>query len=317
MLRRMNATTPDRYEVRPVVDRDLDDVVRMIDEADRALRVPPDPAREFLTWIWHLPTTNLGRDTRIVLDGEAVVAFGQATWKPKEGGPLDLIVRVHPDHQGAGLGAWFLSWAEDLARERGSQGVRTEVVDLDGPGHDLLQGRGYRQVRSSFTMWKRLTADEDRGTVPVGVTIRRYRDADERVLFKVHEASFADHWGFRPTSFESFNEELHGEDWDPSLVFLSEIDRQPVGHVVAFMFENHGYVGILGVLKPWRGRGIGKALLRRSFAEFASRGISEVRLGVDAQNPHGAVALYEGVGMTARRRYDVFDLGTNETAADR
>jgi hypothetical protein len=40
-----------------------------------------------------------------------------------------------------------------------------------------------------------------------------------------------------------------------------------------------------------------------------------VRLGVDAQNPTGAVALYESVGMIPYRSYDIFDLGTPE--ADR
>jgi ribosomal protein S18 acetylase RimI-like enzyme len=40
----------------------------------------------------------------------------------------------------------------------------------------------------------------------------------------------------------------------------------------------------------------------------------EVRLYVDARNVHGAVALYEGVGMSVYRRYDTFDLGTREAA---
>ena len=75
-----------------------------------------------------------------------------------------------------------------------------------------------------------------------------------------------------------------------------------------------GYVDSLGVLKEWRGRGIGKALLRRGFAELAGRGSPEVRLGVDTQNVHGAVALYEGVGMSVYRRYDVFHMGTSEAA---
>ncbi len=128
------------------------------------------------------------------------------------------------------------------------------------------------------------------------------------------QASFAEHWSFRPTSFESFNEELHGEDWDPSLVFLAAVGEETVGHVVLFLFETCGYVGILGVLKERRRRGIGRSLLGRSFAELAGRGMREVRLGVDAQNVHGAVALYEGVGMSVYRRYDIFDIGTNEAA---
>ena len=194
-----------------------------------------------------------------MLDGATIVGFGQATWNPDEGGPLHLFVRVHPDHQGAGLGTSFVSWAEALADERGAEGIRSETVDVDQAAHDLLRGRGYRQVRSFFTMWKELAPDEDPGTTPDGVRIREYRDTDERVLYDVHEASFADHWEFRPDTFEIFNEALHGEDWDPSLVFLAEADGKVVGHVVSYLFENQGFVAILGVVKPWRGRGIATA----------------------------------------------------------
>jgi len=72
--------------------------------------------------------------------------------------------------------------------------------------------------------------------------------------------------------------------------------------------------GRLGRLEEWRRRGIGKALLRRAFAELAGRGSREVRLGVDTKNVHGAIALYEGVGMSTYRRYDIFDIGTSEAA---
>ena len=60
-----------------------------------------------------------------------------------------------------------------------------------------------------------------------------------------------------------------------------------------------------------------KSLLRRAFAELAARGLREVRLGVDAENPTGAVALYEDVGMSPLRVYDTFELGTPEAVARR
>jgi GNAT superfamily N-acetyltransferase len=65
---------------------------------------------------------------------------------------------------------------------------------------------------------------------------------------------------------------LHGEGWDPSLARLADADGEVVGFIVPFFFRTYGYVGILGVLKPWRGRGIAKALLRRSFAELRQPG---------------------------------------------
>jgi mycothiol synthase len=311
----MDGDVPGSLETGPARERDLDDVVRVLEAADRALGLPPEPIREELTWIWHLPTSDLERDTRILRDGDSVIAYGEAIWKhPDEGGPLDLSVRVHPDYRGAGIGSWLLSWGERLAGDRGSDGVRAFAADRDASAQDLLRSRGYVRVRSGFTMRKNLEADEDRGAPPTEVTIRRYEDADERVLYEVDQASFAENWGFRPKSFESFNEELDGEYWDPSLVFLAEANGTTVGLIVSFLFEMCGYVDSLGVLKEWRGRGIGKALLRRAFAELAGRGSPEVRLGVDTQNVHGAVALYEGVGMSVYRRYEVFHIGTSEAA---
>src|SRR5262245_6379831 len=309
----MDGDVLDNLETGPARERDLDDVVRVLEAADGAIGLPPEPIREELSWVWHLPTPDLKRDTRVLRDGDAVIAYGEAIWKhPDEGGPLDLSVRVHPDYRGTGIGSSLLRWGERLASERGSDGVRAFAADRDASAHHLLRSRGYVHVRSGFTMRKDLEADEDPGESPAGVRIRRYKDADERVLYEVDQESFAEHWGFRPTSLESFNEELHGEDWDPSLVFLAQASGTTVGFVVSFHLEMCGYVGILGVLKEWRRRGIGKALLRRAFAELMGRGSREVRLGVDTQNAHGALALYEGVGMSVYRRYDVFDLGTSE-----
>ena len=58
------------------------------------------------------------------------------------------------------------------------------------------------------------------------------------------------------------------------------------------------------MLAASRGRGVGAALLRRSFAMFAGRGIRRVVLAVDAENATGATALYERVGMRVVSRFD-------------
>jgi mycothiol synthase len=311
----MAIESPTGYRARPATDVDLDAVVRLTKAIDASLGLPPRPSREFLRWAWQLSAMDLARDTRIV-EREEVVGFGQTVWRDEQGGgPLNLDVYVHPDHRANGIATSLLSWGEGVARERGSGGVRAEVPEGDMAGRILLRSRGYHQVRSAFTMTKTLPDEGDARPALDGVTIRRYVDADERALFEVHEASFADLWGFRPSTFETYNEELHAEDWDPSLVFLAEADGGVVGHVVSFLDENEGNVAMLGVIEPWRGRGIAKALLRRAFAEISTRDRTQVKLQVDAQNPHGAVALYEGVGMTVERRHDLFDLGTPESAA--
>ena len=111
----MDADTLDRFEKRPAREADLDDVVRLMEAADRALGIPPEPIREVLTWTWHLPTTDLRRDTRIVRDDGVVVAYGEAFWKhPSEGGPMILTVRVHPDYTATGIDSRLFAWGEPI-----------------------------------------------------------------------------------------------------------------------------------------------------------------------------------------------------------
>jgi ribosomal protein S18 acetylase RimI-like enzyme len=68
-----------------------------------------------------------------------------------------------------------------------------------------------------------------------------------------------------------------------------------------------GFVGALAVRKPWRGRGIGMALLRHAFAEFHRRDAPRVSLGVDAYNPSGATRLYERAGMSVVSEDVIFE----------
>ena len=54
----------------------------------------------------------------------------------------------------------------------------------------------------------------------------------------------------------------------------------------------------------YRQRGLGGALLRRGFQELFDRGLRRAGLGVDAENPTGALGLYERAGMHRVRRQD-------------
>ena len=64
---------------------------------------------------------------------------------------------------------------------------------------------------------------------------------------------------------------------------------------------------ILGVVPEYRQRGLGQALLQHTFAEFAKRGFKAVGLGVDAENPTGAVRVYERAGMHVERTNLIFE----------
>ena len=60
---------------------------------------------------------------------------------------------------------------------------------------------------------------------------------------------------------------------------------------------------VVGVRRPWRGRGLGLALLRHAFGEFFRRGIGRVELSVDAESLTGAPRLYHRAGMRVLQTY--------------
>jgi len=68
-----------------------------------------------------------------------------------------------------------------------------------------------------------------------------------------------------------------------------------------------GYISTLGVLRPWRKRGIGLALLSHAFSEFYRRGKRMAGLGVDAESLTGALRLYENAGMHVHQAFERFE----------
>ena len=57
--------------------------------------------------------------------------------------------------------------------------------------------------------------------------------------------------------------------------------------------RQRGYTEDIWVRRPWRRRGLARSLLVQSIQMFAEMGMQETALGVDVQNPHGALRLYE------------------------
>ncbi len=75
------------------------------------------------------------------------------------------------------------------------------------------------------------------------------------------------------------------------LARLDEEENQKPQH-------KHGYTEHIYVRPQWRGRGLASALIARSLEVLKEQGVSEVELGVDAENESGAFRLYQRLGYT-------------------
>ena len=219
---------------------------------------------------------------------------------------------VHPEHRGRGIGSCILDRIEerasDLLAGLASPRFRHAIDAADRAAAAMLAARALRPVRHFWHMQVDLDRPFEAGPDPRGIEITGIDpERDLRAVHAVIEEALADHWGEHPEPFDRWAQEMTGvPSYDPTLWLLAKAEGEPVGALTALPGER-GWVNYLGVLAPHRGRGIGSALLRRSFATFASRGILRVLVNVDSENATGATALYERVGMRVVKRWDMWE----------
>jgi len=303
---------PEGYEIRPATIDDLDAVAAVMRAADIDVTGGSDLDADMIRDLWSSPSIDLTLDAWVVTNGDPIVAYAHV----QEDGDTRLKGwgDVHPGHLGRGIGSALLDQVEARAVERFAA-VREGLLDLAvADGNEgatvLMRSRGFGYVRSFRHMEIDLDgAPVDPGKPPDGIVIRGIEP--ERDLPETHAIfldAFRDEWGYREVSFEEWKaNEVDTPSFDPGFWFIAEDESGPVGAVSGLIWGQLGWVGELGVRKPWRGRGIAAALLRRSFSTFGTRGLERVRLNVDADNPTGAVALYERVGMRKVRGWEIYE----------
>jgi ribosomal protein S18 acetylase RimI-like enzyme len=83
---------------------------------------------------------------------------------------------------------------------------------------------------------------------------------------------------------------------------LNYINREENEHYA----RRRGYTEDIAVRRPWRRRGLASALIVRSLSALAERGMTEAALAVDAENPSGALRVYERLGYRQIKQWTVF-----------
>jgi mycothiol synthase len=307
-------TFPAPYRARPARRDDLDALVALFEARDRVDVGFIDPSRDEIVADWAVARFDIDRDTIVAEAPDGTVAAYGLVLALDPTVQVFAMGKVHPEHAGRGLGSAVLNETERRAAVRIPSGVnaplRTAMPPTDAAALGLIVGRGYRHVRSFWHMQRGLPAADLPVDVPDGITMRLGApEGDEVIAYQVLDEAFRDHFGYEPSEQQEWLQEFRGmPGYDPSLIVLAFEGADPVGVSVSMAADDGvGWVGDLGVLGPWRRRGVGRALLTRSFAELAMRGHHEVRLGVDTENTTGATHLYAGVGMTVRRRYDLYE----------
>jgi mycothiol synthase len=289
---------------RPVVEADVPAVVALINRATPEMRV--DDA-EVMRWL-----TDPAQDVELaVVEREGGLAGYVDVGLPEETPDRVWIdLRVPERRVDDGLLDELISWAEETARSRGRTLARA-MAEVGSPVVAHLERRGYEPIRFSFRMRIELDEAPPAPVWPNGIRVSSLRPGEERVAYEVSQESFADHWEFTRTSWDEWSHYMIDETLDPDVWLLAREGDEVAGICLcrreAIGRPDVGFVRILGVRRPWRRRGLGRALLLEAFARLRERGAEAVELGVDGENTTGAVRLYESVGMRVKLRWDIFE----------
>ena len=289
----MSLPPPDGFRVRPVVEEDAPAINALAVAADEAVMGWSDSTEaDLLDW-WRL--FDLDHDSWLLEDDE-LAAYG-VFYAHGESGEFDGY--VHPARTGLGLGRWLVERGQERGRERGLTKAQTWCLAQDAAAQALFENQGFSEVRRYYRMLVELSAPPSDPQWPEGFRVSTFEVDDARAFHATLNEAFEDEWNFVPLPFERWYEH-HAEanDFDPTLWFVVR-DGDEIAGVLRGEPQRFdaGWVGAIGVRKPWRKRGLGLALLQHAFGEFHRRGQRRVALGVDAQNPTGATRLYERAGM--------------------
>lgn len=310
-------TLPKQYTVRAPGQDDISAILELIAACDVAADGEADPwTEEDILNDWR--GINLAMDAWLVVAAEGrLVGYMILMEHDRKHGHIHSDGYVHPEHRGQGIGTTLFRLAEARARELVETAPEGARVTLEGgltladkAAPALFEHEGFVPVRYFWQMRIDMEAPPPAPEWPTGVAVRTCeRGRDERVFFDTLEEAFLDHWGHAPRDYDEwYARNVESESYEPSLWWLATAENgEPAGAIRCRMRpDGTGFVNTLGVRRPWRKHGLGRALLLQAFDEFYRRGVPAVALGVDAQNPTGATRVYERAGMRVWQRYAVY-----------
>lgn len=315
---KLKQTLPAGYTDRPIRMEDIPTLVEMSNAWSQAVSSKDQFTEQTLYSDLTTPKFDLDRSTRAVFapSGEAVAVV--EFWDLDD--PLVSFwvrFRVHPEHEGRGIGDYLMEWALNRAQDALPYcHPEAKILFQSGtpidyePLEKLFQAWDFEVTRSFYTMRIDLEAAPERPQIPEGFRLRPYHHPqDLREVIEAVEEAFQDHWGHVPNSnLDEYVAQVQHEtdtdpDFDPNFWFIAEdtatgeIAGAALCFIKGYQDPDLAWVADLGVRRQYRKRGLAGFLLRHSFAEFWKHGRPNIGLGVDASNLTGALRLYKSVGM--------------------
>ena len=262
-------------------------------------------------------------DVLVAEVGQDMAGYSQVWWDREVAGDWLYLhfVRLLPHWRRTGLRRAMLRYNEHRLRQiaarhlgEGERFFQAWASDSETHWVTLLIDEGYRAVRYHFDMVRPNLEDIPDLPMPEGLEVRPVEPHQVDTIRAAACEAFLDEWG------ATESEEAWQREWQESPTYMPHLwqvawDGDEVAGIVHNFVDEaeneeygrrRGYTEGIGVRRPWRRRGLAKALIARSFWVLRAHGLTEAALGVDAENPSGALRLYETMGFQVVKRETTF-----------
>lgn len=289
------------FTLRPPDDRDLQRLVELERASSLDRGIESSTSEDDIRRQWASPEFDRRRDAVVAVVHNVIAATGRFG-KRSDSGQGWGGGYVDKSYRGCGIGTALLRWAIETARARDGVDELWTGADAENAGAlGLIESFGFAHVRTWFRMLHRAPGSIAAPDWPAGTELRHFEDPD--LVLKhaadAYDGSFIDHFNFHPADRDEWRWWIeHDPTYDPTLIHFAFEGDTLAGMCLTQLdpVTLRGDLGPIGTMRSHRGIGLGRALLRHGTRVLAERGAKEVELGVDSENPNGAVRLYAGNG---------------------
>jgi ribosomal protein S18 acetylase RimI-like enzyme len=175
---------------------------------------------------------------------------------------------------------------------------------------ERFEARGYSTVRYFVDMVRDLADPLPAVEWPDGVEMVPWSSRWVDPAWEAHCEAFADHWGSLPPTLDEWRHSCERPGFRPDLTVLAVVGDQVVAYTRNGVYPHDwevrgrrdGWIDTLGTRPAWRRRGLASGLIAESMHRIRGAGLSHAALGVDAENPTGALGLYTRLGFVETNR---------------
>ncbi len=276
-----------------------------------------DEVRNFLE---HTPHLDPEKDTFLAEADGRLVAYGDASWSDEIAGGRVYRVDMYvlPDYRATTLPARLFTNVIDRLKAIAAthpvvhpKFLHIVLGESEGRLRTVVEARGFKPTRTFYRMLRADLKDIPDLPLPPGLEIRRVDPTHFRPIYTAMREAFQDHWGTRPASEEDYQRWVNDPVADPDLWQVAWDGDQVAGMVLNVIDEEEnrrydrarGYTEDICVRRPWRRRGLARALIAHSLRVVREAGMTEAALGVDSDNQNGALGLYHDLGYETQWKF--------------